>query len=178
MTTTKRNACYCKECYNVWKQHVVNLAHLLTSLCNYSLQPSTLTSTTVSTLSTLLAISSTVPTSTANPTPEIYAGWAVSSGGRGTIDIIWKCFPALAFCCWTSLHLNIPYPNEPSLSRILRKLKWAVTAIIIPEFILTLAIAQRSDAKDTLTKLKDNDACKDWHLRHAFFFYQYGRPEN
>ncbi|KAH7348444.1 hypothetical protein BKA65DRAFT_260837 [Rhexocercosporidium sp. MPI-PUGE-AT-0058] len=98
-----------------------------------------------------------------------YAGWTVNSGGRGTIDIIWTCLIALVFCCWTSLHLNIPRPNEPSASRVFRKLRWSVIAIIFPEMPLTMAVVQRAKAWSILKQLKKADLCQDWGLRHGFF---------
>lgn len=94
--------------------------------------------------------------------------WKLGPDGRGTIDIIWKCFLALAFCCWTSLHLNLPRPTDLVSTKYLRKVRWAVVAIIFPEIILGMSFWQRSEAKITRKKLWGS-ACSDWSLKHAFF---------
>jgi hypothetical protein len=67
--------------------------------------------------------------------------------GRGTIDLITSCVFTLSLCAWTAIHLNVPRQGMSFWRRFVRKLGWALTAAVIPEFVLCLALNQFAEAR-------------------------------
>jgi hypothetical protein len=69
--------------------------------------------------------------------------------GRGTIGLLWSCTLTISLCIWTSLHLNIHRPGTGRSRAFCIKLKWAVVAILSPEFVVAVAIQQILEARHT-----------------------------
>lgn len=87
--------------------------------------------------------------------PQFASGWVSQPDGRGTLDIIWLCFSTIFVATWTVLHLNVPAPEE-SFGRVqIRKVKWLVAAIVVPEVVTVAAFAQRVAAKRELQLVQD-----------------------
>jgi hypothetical protein len=63
-------------------------------------------------------------------------GFVSSSRKRGTSDILWSCLWTIFLCTWTATRLNVPGPGE---SRIFRKFKWTIAAMLAPEVLLFMA---------------------------------------
>jgi len=64
------------------------------------------------------------------------------SGGRGTIPLIHGCLSTIVLCTWNALHLDLPADCESNWTKILRKAKWMILAIIAPEAISVLALRE------------------------------------
>ena len=95
-------------------------------------------------------------------------GWVDQPDNRGTFDIIWSSFFTIFLCTWTSLHLNIPAPNEGYWKPIFRKFRWMLLSIFGPEFVFAFAAGQRCNAKRVLKSLK-RMGHHEWTLRHCFY---------
>lgn len=52
--------------------------------------------------------------------------------------------------CWTVLHLNLHSPGERLWQTKLRKAKWMVVALVVPELLTALAFAQRVAARESV----------------------------
>ena len=106
-------------------------------------------------------------------------GWVDQPSGRGTIDIIWSCFFTISVATWTVLHLNVPAPEEKWWQIQLRKAKWMVIAIVIPEVVTASAFAQRVAAKRSVESMKKLGY--SWTTQHAFYLDMGGvwlRPDD
>ena len=98
----------------------------------------------------------------------VYAnGWVEAPSGRGTLNIIWSCFFTIFVACWTVLNLNLPSPGEGSWQIKLRKAKWMVLAVVVPESLTAAAFAQRVAARESVRVM--TALGHRWTLQHAFF---------
>jgi len=61
---------------------------------------------------------------------------------RSTFDIIWSCLLTLFLCTWTTMHPNIPPPNESVLHMVLKRIKLMLWTLLVPELILIWAVKQ------------------------------------
>jgi len=76
---------------------------------------------------------------------DVAPSW-VSRSTRGTFEILYSCGFALGLCVYTALHLNVPPPQERERYICLRKAKWALVALFVPEVVLYAAWRQWCDA--------------------------------
>ncbi|KAJ7732677.1 hypothetical protein B0H16DRAFT_1468450 [Mycena metata] len=81
---------------------------------------------------------------------------------RTLFDIIWGCLATVFACTWVAVHQNVPPPDLGWLSRLLRKLKLMLLAVIAPELMVAFAARQFLDARYIA---KEFDVPKT----HAFF---------
>ncbi|KAG6997845.1 hypothetical protein G7Y79_00037g073630 [Physcia stellaris] len=103
-----------------------------------------------------------------NSGPSLFApGWVDQPAGRGTLDVIWSCFFTIFVATWTVLHLNVPALEERSWQIQLRKAKWMVAAIIVPEVVTASAFAQRVAARSSVRAMKNLGY--HWTMQHAFY---------
>ena len=79
--------------------------------------------------------------------------------GRGTIDLITSCVFTLSLCAWTAIHLNVPRQRMSFWRRLSRKLGWALTAAVLPEYVLFKALDQFSRARQA-AKLRNTTSSK------------------
>ncbi|KAI9796758.1 MAG: hypothetical protein M1833_005998 [Piccolia ochrophora] len=103
-----------------------------------------------------------------NNTTIFEHGWVSSPQRRGTMDIIWGCFVTVFVCTWTILHLNLPAPDEGLWQILVRKSRWMVMAVIVPEVLTASAFAQRVAARESVRAMEAIDC--PWTMRHAFYF--------
>lgn len=85
------------------------------------------------------------PAMTINNTTLV--GWKSSPDGRGTYDIILTCLITTFLCCWTSVYPNIPAPDDTAWDAIRDRLGLACLGLLGPDFIIVLALGQKSSAR-------------------------------
>jgi hypothetical protein len=73
-------------------------------------------------------------------------GWVSDPNGRGTSSLILSCLLTLGLCVWSALHLNIPAKSEGQREYWLRRAKWFLCGVLIPEIVVLLAWRQRTSA--------------------------------
>jgi hypothetical protein len=95
-------------------------------------------------------------------------GWTPSPDGRGTYDIIFTCLVTTFLCCWTSVYPNIPAPGDSVWASIRDKLGLACLGLLGPEFIIVLAIGQKSSARRSVVKF-NKAGHNHWTVTHGFF---------
>ena len=83
----------------------------------------------------------------ANTTVHSPTAWANNPSGRGTEDILYSCFSTLFLCAWTAFHPNIQFVDS-TFWALLRRLRWMLVAIVLPEAVLFSACSQWWAAKD------------------------------
>ncbi|KAI1421778.1 hypothetical protein F5Y12DRAFT_668383 [Xylaria sp. FL1777] len=103
-----------------------------------------------------------------NSRRKLLKGWMSSPNSRGSIDIIWSSFFTISLCTWTTLCLNIPHPNDSDLTVLLRKGKWMICAILLPEFVLIISAGQYALARMSVQHFR-RLGHHHWTLRHSFF---------
>ncbi|WZH44166.1 hypothetical protein QYS62_005184 [Fusarium acuminatum] len=97
-----------------------------------------------------------------------FVGWKPSPDGRGTYDIIFTCLVTTFLCCWTSVYPNIPAPGDGIWPSIRDKLGLACLGLLGPEFIIVLAIGQKSSARRSVVKF-NQAGHNQWTITHGFF---------
>jgi len=73
--------------------------------------------------------------------------WHAEPTTRGTFSILSTCFITLVLCVWSSVHPNLP-GNGGKLWQ--RRLRWVVSGLLAPEFLILTAWQQRQTAKRIL----------------------------
>lgn len=99
---------------------------------------------------------------------ELRKGWVSQPDGRGTFDILFSCLFTVFLCTWVSLHLNVPAVHETYWQQFRRKCRWAIQAIMAPEFVLGFATGQKVEAKRSVVSFHEK-GYKKWTLRHGFY---------
>jgi len=79
--------------------------------------------------------------------------WVAEPQGRGTWSLLYSCVFTLVICVWTSIHLNVPPPDDTSRAYWLRKAKWVLVALFAAEIVVFTAFQQWFVAKTFLRKL-------------------------
>ncbi|KAF4337599.1 hypothetical protein FBEOM_8527 [Fusarium beomiforme] len=97
-----------------------------------------------------------------------FVGWTPSPDGRGTYDIIFTCLVTTFLCCWTSVYPNIPADGENVWTSLRDKLGLACLGLLGPEFIIVLAIGQKSSARRSVAKF-NRAGHTEWTITHGFF---------
>ncbi|UZP39483.1 hypothetical protein NXS19_007299 [Fusarium pseudograminearum] len=97
-----------------------------------------------------------------------FVGWTPSPDGRGTYDIIFACLVTTFLCCWTSVYPNIPAPEDEFWASIRDRVGLACLGLLGPEFIIVLAIGQKSSARRSVVKFHE-EGYKQWTITHGFF---------
>lgn len=101
---------------------------------------------------------------------------------RGTFEILWSSVFTILSCTWTVQHLNIPFqdplPRKTAWAKtrgIARslwvKVKWMLTTIMLPEFLVGKALQDRYRANSPNSILEDI-AIKSgfrWTKTHSFY---------
>lgn len=65
--------------------------------------------------------------------------WHSKITTRGTWAIYQSCIITIGLCVWQSIHLNIPPPHEAWYKQTMRKVGFALTALIAPELVAFVA---------------------------------------
>ena len=84
-----------------------------------------------------------------NHTDATVSGWVAQTGGRGTLDILFRCLLTIFLCCWTSTCVNVPATTDTYWHRFWDKLKLAFLAIVGPDFVLIIAMGQWESARQS-----------------------------
>ncbi|KAI0536540.1 hypothetical protein GGR58DRAFT_528213 [Xylaria digitata] len=95
-------------------------------------------------------------------------GVASSPETRGSFDIISSSFLATFLCTWSSLCLNVPHPDDSDLKVLLRKAKWMLWGILMPEVVLSISFGQYASAQRSVKRFREI-GYPSWTLRHGFF---------
>ncbi|KAJ9365284.1 hypothetical protein C8Q69DRAFT_441930 [Paecilomyces variotii] len=130
------------------------------------------------------------------PLPDNITNYVSGPDTRGTLDILWSSISILLLCTWSVQHLSVPLQFLP-LSRedgkhkrqwwkfrladhqemnrkiylFFRKFKWLTVNMIVPEFILALALSDWVLAKKYLAEFEPwakHDGV-EWSLAHTYF---------
>lgn len=84
--------------------------------------------------------------STSSTTNSNTVGWVSDPNGRGTFSLVISCVLTLGLCVWSALHLNIPAKSETRQQYWLRRVKWSICGVLIPEIVVLLAWRQWTSA--------------------------------
>ncbi|PWY94235.1 hypothetical protein BO94DRAFT_532186 [Aspergillus sclerotioniger CBS 115572] len=92
---------------------------------------------------------------------------------RGTFGLLWSCLSTLILCVWTAMHPNL-VPVQRPLAKTYYKLCLMICAIIFPEMIMCMAVAQWLHAKRVhrawLDAWKGDDERQQWLGLSGSFF--------
>jgi len=106
------------------------------------------------------------PPSPLDPTVQFQApSCGNPNAGRSLWDIIRSCALTILLCTWTSVHPNIPSPDERWPRIALRRIGLMLAALIIPEAIIAWALRQRLAA----TELAEKHKGEGWTTTHGLF---------
>ncbi|OBT58501.1 hypothetical protein VE04_01214 [Pseudogymnoascus sp. 24MN13] len=94
-------------------------------------------------------------------------GWTSSPDGRGTNEIILTCLFTIVLCCWTSVCPNLPALSDGRWAQVRDKLDLTCIGLLGPEFLLMVAVGQRSSARRSVKKFREAGFAR-WTLAHAF----------
>ena len=100
---------------------------------------------------------------------------------RGTLQILWTCLSIFILCTWSILHLNIPATRPHTRSLLQKfwwsilglrvKLKWMLLNIMMPEFIMGMALNQllsaTNSARDGTNLASQENA--EWSTLHSYY---------
>lgn len=106
-------------------------------------------------------------TSVERQTPHL-EGWVPQPNARGTMDIVYSCASTIFVCVWVMLHLNVPAKHDSAWTRLLRKLRWFVLALLAPELLMLFAGGQWASAKRSVDDMKAL-GIEGWTSVHAFY---------
>jgi hypothetical protein len=81
-----------------------------------------------------------------NQTEPIYA-FLPNPPGRGTVGLVYTCVLTLALCLWTAMHQDVAFLEENWFYEPLYKSSWMFLTIILPEFVVSCAVAQFVEAR-------------------------------
>ncbi|KAI1350940.1 hypothetical protein F5Y01DRAFT_315223 [Xylaria sp. FL0043] len=101
-------------------------------------------------------------------TDKSFPGWVSSPDKRGSIDILLSSFLAIFLSTWSSLCLNVPHPNDGDFTIFLRKAKWMLWGILMPEVVLSITFGQYASARRSVQRFRQL-GYPHWTLRHGFF---------
>jgi hypothetical protein len=95
-------------------------------------------------------------------------GWVGACNERGSLDLVWSCLSTLFICLWVMLHLNVPSAREPQRYVVLRKLRWFILAILMPETLLLASGGQWASAHRSKADMKGLGHA-NWTMAHGFY---------
>lgn len=91
-----------------------------------------------------LFVGASVATSYQNVTepPIISARDFIPHQSRDVWQIVWSCVSTTLACTWVSVHPNAPFFPQSDSAGLVRRLYLMVLSLIMPEFVVSWAIAQ------------------------------------
>ena len=66
---------------------------------------------------------------------------------RSVFNIVWNCIVTITLCTWSSVHPNIPGPDEGWREVTWRRIELMLWGLIAPEFIIAWAARQWRGAR-------------------------------
>ncbi|KAI0059852.1 hypothetical protein BV25DRAFT_1889281 [Artomyces pyxidatus] len=143
--------------------------------------------------------SPTISTISSNSTPFAVASTSASDACtdisicRTRYTIIWSSLVTILACVWTAVHRNVPAPEEPGESQVLRivgkvweAVRIVVVTVLVPEWVLAWAVRQFLNARVVRDDLRvAGCVAEQWTVRHGFFvamggfnYYMDGKPRH
>ena len=61
---------------------------------------------------------------------------------RQILEIVWYCIATLIASSWLAVHPSLPSPGQPQFLRFLQRTLAMIRTIIIPEFVIHLAMEE------------------------------------
>ena len=72
---------------------------------------------------------------------------------RTVFTIVWSCIVTITLCTWSSVHPNIPGPDEGRWVVTWRRIELMLLGLIVPDLILTWALRQWRGARHITQKV-------------------------
>lgn len=91
----------------------------------------------------LLVVQASASQNETTPDPR----WVPNPDRRGTANILETCLFTIFLCTWTVLHLNVPAVGDGFAKRLVRKIKWMMITMMLPEWTFSIAMQERITAK-------------------------------
>ncbi|KAK3684044.1 hypothetical protein B0T22DRAFT_431849 [Podospora appendiculata] len=113
--------------------------------------------------------------SSSNNNTQVLVGFVSEPAGRGTISLLLSCLFTLALCVWSSVHLDLPEPDEGTVRYTWRYLKWSLLAVFGPELVVWAAWRQHISARTLTSKIRalagsgSQVANLTWSMTHSFY---------
>jgi hypothetical protein len=108
-----------------------------------------------------------------DPNAHVFRGWKPSPDGRGTIDILHNCLFTIFICCWSALHMNVPADDDSFFTILMRRVKWMLVMLLVPELVGANAMSELGAAtllkRHLHTKWKEHPQLSKWTMTHCFF---------
>ncbi|PSS31930.1 hypothetical protein PHLCEN_2v2311 [Hermanssonia centrifuga] len=82
-----------------------------------------------------------------------YVTWEPEPTRRGTFNILSTCITTLAFCVWSSVHIDVV---DNKRNAFLQKLLWLFVGLLAPEILLIMAYSQRRLASKLTTEANEH----------------------
>jgi hypothetical protein len=103
----------------------------------------------------ILAVAAAQNITAGSPDPaEAIVGWHISPTSRGTLSLLYSCLITIVACTWTVLHLNVPGRHDRFRTKVLRKVKWMLITVLLPEFIFSKAVCELRLALSDLSEFE------------------------
>jgi hypothetical protein len=81
-------------------------------------------------------------------------GWQSNPNRRGTMAIIQSSIFAILACTWSIQHLNVPSQNDGFWTKLLRRCKWTLLTILLPEFLMAHAVFELTMGLSTMRAMQ------------------------
>jgi hypothetical protein len=99
----------------------------------------------------------TVADNSMDPDRPDLSGWQANPARRGSLDILLNCVFTILACTWSIQHLNIPGPGDTWREELLRKIKWTLATIVLPELVITQAALEMAMATRSTGMMKEKN---------------------
>lgn len=107
---------------------------------------------------------------------EKTVGYVPDPKGRGTLSLVLSCLLTLLLCVWQALHLNVPAHRQTPWQRCLQNLRWIITGIYAPEFVVFTAWRQWSSSNILSSIILESHVKKIKDDRIESEYQQFNRP--
>ncbi|GAM36336.1 hypothetical protein TCE0_018f05346 [Talaromyces pinophilus] len=81
-------------------------------------------------------------------------GWQSNPNRRGTMAIIQSSIFTILACTWSIQHLNVPSQNDGFWTKLLRRCKWTLLTILLPEFLMAHAVFELTMGLSTMRAMQ------------------------
>src|SRR5437763_14094824 len=101
-----------------------------------------------------------------NTTTEQLVGY-VSSGNKGTLDLLWSCFVTIFLCTWTVQRPDVVPWTTTKTEMFRKRIFWMMITLVCPEYVAWIAIDQWHSARKF--KLVQQLGYPSFTMKHAFY---------
>lgn len=88
--------------------------------------------------------------------------------GRGTLDLLYACYLTVFLCCWSALHMNVPADGDSKVNILVRRIKWMLFCLLMPEYVSWEAVEDMWHAQILRSEFQKIPQVRDWTLAHGF----------